>query len=347
MNYIVLFFCWLFAFAKNLFRSLTAILARVLSRFKKFLTHIFEHIHIIFEHVLIMELVSFMLKLKELSIFIFPEKEINENRNSRNSESSSDPELDAENSSSSENSDSKADKNSLSESDKFSPEEEYSEFDYLSESDEAWYEEEFGNENSDESYDPDLLDDDSEYDYELNREFQYYYNSCLKSCCIKLCWHINNHIEYYGQNEEYYKERNLVPGYNLLILLEKINTELTYFKPSVVDPYRYGEFDPLYFLEPFDYKWFEMRYFKWSMDDPYPLEELDPSYSVPVSESEWEERRDSQINQLPLSSRCELVYYWIRGFIFSTKISKDPNIYLSGPKVMKFLRKISDVLDTI
>lgn len=261
MNYIIVFFCWLFAFAKNLLRSHTAILARVLSRFKKFLTHIFEHIHI---HI--MELVSFM--LKELLIFIFPEEEINENRNSRNSESSSDPELDAENSSSSENSDSKADKNSLSESDKFSPEEEYSEFDYLSESDEAWYEEEFGNENSDESYDPDLPDDDSQ----LNQEFQQLYNLCLETCCKNLRWHINNHIEYYGQDEEYYKERKTafrVFGYNLLNLLERINTELTYFKPSVVDPYRYGEFDPLYFLKPFDYKWFEMRYFKWSMDDPY------------------------------------------------------------------------------
>jgi hypothetical protein len=80
--------------------------------------------------------------------------------------------LDAENSSSSENSDSKADKYSLSESNKFSPEEEYSEFYYLSESDEAWYEKEFGNENSDESYDPDLPDDDSQ----LNREFQHFYN---------------------------------------------------------------------------------------------------------------------------------------------------------------------------
>jgi hypothetical protein len=82
------------------------------------------------------------------------------------------------------------------------------------------------------------------------------------------------------------------------------------------------------------------------MDDPYPLEELDPSYSVPVSESEWEERRDSQINRLPLSSRCELVSYWVQGFIFSTKISRNQKIYLSGPKVMKFLRKIHKFLDT-
>ena len=324
---------WLFA--KNL-RSHTEILARVLSRFKQFLTHIIEHF---------ME--ALYLVLIQLSIFIFPRKKRNENRNSWNEGSSSDPELDAENSSSSENSDSKADKNSLSESDKFPPEEQYSDSGYFTESDEASYEEESGNENSDESYDPDLPDDDSR----LNQEFQHFSNFCLETCCQNLRWHINELIEYYGQDEEYYKKTKTlsvfrVYGYDLLNLLERINTELTYFKPSVEDPYRYGEFDPLYFLKPFDYKWFEMRYFKWSMDDPYPLEELDPSYSVPVSESEWEERRDSQINKLPLSSRCELVSYWVQGFIFSTKISRNPKIYLSGPKVMKFLRKIEKFLDT-
>lgn len=51
---------WLFA--KNL-RSYTKILARILSRFKQFLTHIIEHI---------MEL--FYLVLIQLSIFLFPRK---------------------------------------------------------------------------------------------------------------------------------------------------------------------------------------------------------------------------------------------------------------------------------
>jgi hypothetical protein len=41
-------------------------------------------------------------------------------------------------------------------------------FYYLSESDEAWYEEKFGNDNSDESYDPDLSDDDSQLNQDLS-----------------------------------------------------------------------------------------------------------------------------------------------------------------------------------
>ena len=85
-----------------------------------------------------------------------------------------------------------------------------------------------------------------------------------------------------------------------------------------------------------------VKYFKPSIDDP--SEELDPSYSLPFSESEWEEG-DSQINELPPSYRCELISYWVRGSIFSTKISRNQNISLSGPKVRKSLKKISQVLD--
>ena len=84
-----------------------------------------------------------------------------------------------------------------------------------------------------------------------------------------------------------------------------------------------------------------VKYFKPSIDDP--SEELDPSYSLPFSESEWEEEGDSQINELPPSYRCEWISYWVRGSIFSNKISRNPNIYLSGPKVRKFLKKISKI----
>ena len=139
---------------------------------------------------------------------------------------------------------------------------------------------------------------------------------------------------------KYFEKEKSISGYSVLPLLQKIKKEVRYLKWSMDDP----NFDPLYFLKPWDSKWFEMQYFKWSIDDPYPSEELDPSYSLPFSESEWEER-DSQIHELPLSSRCELVYYWIRGSIFSKKISRNPYIYLSGPKVRKSLKRISQVLD--
>ena len=93
---------------------------------------------------------------------------------------------------------------------------------------------------------------------------------------------------------KYFEKEKSISGYSVLPLLQKIKKEVRYLKWSMDDP----NFDSLYFLKPWDSKWFEMQYFKWSIDDPYPSEELDPSYSLPFSESEWEER-DSQIHELP------------------------------------------------
>ena len=170
-------------------------------------------------------------------------------------------------------------------------------------------------------------------DFFFYRELEHYSNWSLRNHIIPFIYQIDRFIEYHKQKETLFAT-------SVLNLLEEIKKRVTYFKSSIDDPYPSEELDPLYSCH---YKWFEMQYFKWDLTQS---EELAPSYSLPLSESEWEER-DSQINELPPSYRCELISYWVRGSIFSNKISRNPNIYLSGPKVIKFLRKISEVLRTI
>ena len=98
-------------------------------------------------------------------------------------------------------------------------------------------------------YDSDDDDDRiNKYKYKdsiLYQESELHSNIFLRRRCNRVHSRIANFIKSYEKN-------NTISGYCVLALLRSIKKEVRYFKWSIDDPYPSEEFDPLYFLKPWD-----------------------------------------------------------------------------------------------